>query len=666
MSKKPTEQDPQLLRAAAEAHAAGTAAAPRPADEPLHELHVHQIELEMQNEQLRQAQLALEESRDRYLDIYEFAPVGYLTLTQQGIISEINLTGANLIGVERKKLLQRNFKYFIAPGYSEGWNNYLVNMVQTSRMGSCELALKRGDGHIFPVQLDCLHIKAGSEAPLHIAFTDITARKHAEEELRIASIAFETHDAMMVTDIKGVIVRVNRAFTRLTGYSAEEVVGKTPALLKSGRHDLAFYRRLWATLAMKRYWQGELWNRRKDGTVCADWLTISAVSAPDGRVTHYVSTYSDPTQNEALNRLQKIASRVPGVVYQYQLRPDGSSCFPFASDAIREIYRVSPEEVREDASKVLAIIHPDDSADIGASIQASARDLSPWRQEYRVKFDDGTVLWLFGNALPQKEADGSVLWHGFITDITERKQVEEKLRESEASMRAILDNSPYMSWLKDSGGHYVKVNKSYAEYVRLKDARQIIGKTDFDLWPRELAEKYRTDDDEVMATRRQKHVEEPSLDGDRMHWVETFKTPIIDENGNMLGTAGFSMDITERKQAEEKLQKFFDLIPELACIASTDGRFLKINPAWQSTLGYTEQEILSTPFLDFIHPDDRDATMKEVERQLAGEATIRFTNRYRRKDGSYRWLEWTASSDADKKLLYASARDITARKQAGE
>ncbi|MDD5300488.1 MAG: PAS domain S-box protein [Gallionella sp.] len=253
-----------------------------------------------------------------------------------------------------------------------------------------------------------------------------------------------------------------------------------------------------------------------------------------------------------------------------------------------------------------------------------------------------------------------------LTNITERKRIEADLRASEASMRAILDNSPYLAWLKDSESRYVQVNKSYAEYARLKDAQQVIGKTDFDLWPRELAEKYRTDDDEVMATRWQKHVEERSLDGDRIHWVETFKTPIIDENGNVLGTAGVAMDITERKQAEEKLQRFFDLIPELACIASTDGHLLKINPAWQTTLGYTEQEILSTPFLDFIHPDDRGATMKEVERQLIGEATMRFTNRYRHKDGSYRWLEWTATSDVDKKLLYASARDITARKQAGE
>ena len=130
-----------------------------------------------------------------------------------------------------------------------------------------------------------------------------------------------------------------------------------------------------------------------------------------------------------LGRLLKIAGRVPGVIYQYRLRPDGSSCFPFASEAIKEIYRVTPEEVLEDASKVFAIIHPDDFGGVVESIKKSAQDLTPWQYEYRVKFADGTVRQLYGDAVPQREEDGSVLWHGFITDISGRKQKEEELQQ---------------------------------------------------------------------------------------------------------------------------------------------------------------------------------------------------------------------------------------------
>jgi len=125
-----------------------------------------------------------------------------------------------------------------------------------------------------------------------------------------------------------------------------------------------------------------------------------------------------------------------------------------------------------------------------------------------------------------------------------------RLRKSEVSLRAILDNSPYMTWLKDSEGRYVRVNKSYMDYVRRQNIDQVIGKTDFDFWPTEMAEQYRLVDVEVMASRQQKRIEETSLDGDQIHWVETFKTPVIDESGKMLGTTGFARDITERIERE--------------------------------------------------------------------------------------------------------------------
>jgi PAS domain S-box-containing protein len=139
-----------------------------------------------------------------------------------------------------------------------------------------------------------------------------------------------------------------------------------------------------------------------------------------------------------------------------------------------------------------------------------------------------------------------------------------------------------------------------------------------------------------------------------------------DGAGQVVGYVGTITDITERKRAEEELQRFFNLIPDLTCIASTDGYFLKINPRWEETLGFTEQEIISTPFLDLIHPDDRDATIQEVARQIGGSATIRFNNRYRCKDGGYKWLEWMATPSPDKKLLFAAARDITGRKKGEE
>jgi two-component system, cell cycle sensor histidine kinase and response regulator CckA len=138
---------------------------------------------------------------------------------------------------------------------------------------------------------------------------------------------------------------------------------------------------------------------------------------------------------ELLGRLRKIASQLPGVAYQFRLRPDGTSCFPYASDRMRDICRVSPEDVAEDASPIFASIHPDDHAAVMAAILTSAETLAPWRQEYRVQFPGGDVRWLSGNAVPEREADGSVLWHGFLSDSTEQRATRDAKDQLEAQLR---------------------------------------------------------------------------------------------------------------------------------------------------------------------------------------------------------------------------------------
>ncbi len=127
-------------------------------------------------------------------------------------------------------------------------------------------------------------------------FRDITERKQAEHEQRIAATAFEVQESIIITDAHNVILRVNQSFTRLTGYSAEEAIGQTPALIKSGKQDAKFYRQMWVALLRDHSWQGEIWNRRKNGEVHPDWLTITAVTNTEGEVTNYVSTYADLTK----------------------------------------------------------------------------------------------------------------------------------------------------------------------------------------------------------------------------------------------------------------------------------------------------------------------------------------------------------------------------------
>jgi diguanylate cyclase (GGDEF)-like protein/PAS domain S-box-containing protein len=162
---------------------------------------------------------------------------------------------------------------------------------------------------VFQAQLDFAPQKVGAGGTaLRVALSDISARKLTEDELRIAAVAFSTQNGMAITDPKGVMLRVNPAFTRLTGYSAAEAVGQTMALLRSGRHGPLFYQRLWQAIKDDGRWQGEIWNKRKNGQIYAEMLTITAIDTPDRGITHYVASFSDITADkEAEAEIHRLA-----------------------------------------------------------------------------------------------------------------------------------------------------------------------------------------------------------------------------------------------------------------------------------------------------------------------------------------------------------------------
>ena len=268
--------------------------------ELLHELQVHQIELEMQNEELLRTRRILEESHNRYVNLYEFAPVGYLTLTPEGKISEANHTAAELLGVERNNLLNRHFTSVVALEDCDRWYLLLKSMLgQKGEKKNFELRLKRGDSY-FTARLDCLPVPADDQMPmLRITLSDISERKHAEEELSIAAVAFETQEGIMITNANKVILRVNQAFTELTGYSAEELVGRTYQPFNPGHYNRAYYTEMWESINSTGYWQGEILDQRKNAEVYHKCETITAVRDKDGVVSHYVFMNTDISARKA-------------------------------------------------------------------------------------------------------------------------------------------------------------------------------------------------------------------------------------------------------------------------------------------------------------------------------------------------------------------------------
>ncbi|MDD5301231.1 MAG: PAS domain S-box protein [Gallionella sp.] len=354
--------------------------------------------------------------------------------------------------------------------------------------------------------------------------------------------------------------------------------------------------------------------------------------------------------------------------YQYTVRiENGHAVETRQSPACVTVTGYTAEEFAADPYLWIQMVATDDRERVREHVRQilAGKDIPPI--EHRIIRKDGEVRWVSDTTILLRDAFGKLLsYDGVIKDITGRKQAEEALRASAARYHAITETTTYAIVTADISGN-IKGWNAGAEKTFGYTKADVLGKPLTMLMPQRYYEAHLGG---IGRARAGRHVSGKvvELHGLTRAGIEFPMELSLSEWETMEGRffTGIIRDISERKQAEENLQRFFNLVPDMACIVSTEGHFLKINPMWQAALGYTEQEILATPLIEFIHPDDRDATMKQVAQILAGEPALLFSNRYRCKDGSYKWLEWRATPAMNKTLLFALARDTTERKQMEE
>ncbi len=249
-------------------------------------------------------------------------------------------------------------------------------------------------------------------------------------------------------------------------------------------------------------------------------------------------------------------------------------------------------------------------------------------------------------------SDGEV--KGFfvlVTDVTELKTAQQRIAESEASLRAIYDNLPFLAWMKDKQGKYIKANKHWLQTVNIANVEQLSGLTDFDIWPKALAEHYRSVDEEVMQTRQQICLTENALDGGRETWTETIKSPVISDKGEVLGTTGLARDITESRSAEEKLRKYSErlrLASKAAAIGICEWDISTGLAVWDEKM----YEIFGIPegtAVDFnawantVFPDDLPCSTAKIRSLVEEKQEVHWEFRIRRQnDGELRYIQASA------------------------
>jgi len=309
----------------------------------------------------------------------------------------------------------------------------------------------------------------------------------AERQNRLVAIVERTGSAVIISDRQGRIEWVNQGFVRLTGYPIEAVAGRSQDEVLCGEQaDPAARAALRAAIDAGSGCQVEFLNHTRDGGAYWAHIDFQPIRSTSGALTSFMAICTDITErkraqdvrHELLGRLQKMGSQLPGMLYQYRLRPDGSSHFPYSSEGIRQIYGVAPDSVREDAAGVFAALHPEDVPRVRESIAESAAQLKQWREEYRVRLADGRERWVLGNAAPERESDGSVLWHGFITDVTERRNATQAIADARTLLQSVLDAATEAAIIATDVWGLITVFNSGAERMLQYTAAEMVGCAD--------------------------------------------------------------------------------------------------------------------------------------------------------------------------------------------
>jgi PAS domain S-box-containing protein len=507
-------------------------------------------------------------------------------------------------GYEAAEIIGRHFSHlYLEDDIARGMPEQDLQIAAST--GRCEREGWRGrkDGSRFFARTVITALPGqGKELRGYAVLTrDITEAKRAEVMLQDSEARFRSYIenapvAVLVTNHAGRFVDCNPAAVAMLGYSAAELIG-LPILAVSFDEDQEAVRRDLDILASVGSMEGEYRMRRKDGSVL--WASVRAATLKEGGSLAHCVDITSRRQSEAALRAERdwfarIVATVPVVICSFLRRPDGSACFPFANPRLEHIYGVPPQELARDASSIFSRIHPDDAESFRAGIEASARALSIWRTEFRVRNPSRGEIWVEGHAVPTLEDNGDVLWQGYIADITEKRKTEEALRASETSFRLLLEGVvDHAIYMLDPAGNVQTWNKG-AERIDGYTAGEIIGRHFSCLFtPEAIAAGKPQQELEHAATQGKADVDgwRVRKNGSRF-WANGTVAALYDHQHRVRGFAKVTRDLTAKRRNDELLRSVLDNTLDAIIGIDEQGTISMINHAGERIFGQTEAEVI--------------------------------------------------------------------------
>jgi diguanylate cyclase (GGDEF)-like protein/PAS domain S-box-containing protein len=522
--------------------------------------------------------------------IFEGSPEAIaLTRVRDGVLVQVNHEWLLMTGYAREEVIGRTavqLGHWLNPRERE---QVFGRMQVGNRVTDTDVTLVMKDRVPRVVRLNATLLQESGERYLLIYLRDVTAEQLAQEALKAGEQALEQANESMNRQVK--LHELTESVAKVghwVAYPHDERVHISRGLaLMAGLGDvpLTTTANLWKGVHPEDLPRLTEARARMDGSVvefrwlASDGRTLWARSrmhrqTAEGRVLADFGAVQEFTEEreardalqKQLDFIQKITSRAPGMVYEFQMWPDGRIHFPFVSAGVQQLFGVSIEQTREDANSLMRRIHKQDVPRIVQTCVACRDARAPWSCEFRTRDTGLAMRWLLGNSLPQAMPDGSVLFTGSITDITAQKLALAQLQESEERFRSLSSLSSDWYWEQDAEFRFVRIDGNARSADRLAP-QSSLGRTRWDSggagvtpaqWAahRAVLEAHQTFQDfEMMRV---------MSNGD-MKWVSISGAPIFDAQGQFCGYRGTGRDISARKTAEAEIERlaFFDALTAL-------------------------------------------------------------------------------------------------------
>ena len=605
---------------------------------------------------------AAERQRSEHLfaAVFEESPQALmLSRLSDGLIIDVNLEWTFVAGLRRDIVLGRSELDIGCWADDAQRTQALAPLKRQGRLRGLERTLSMHGGRTCIVRINASLIEREGEQLVLTHLVDITAERMAEEALRAGELALERANEELSAQLElyefteslalvghwtatagSQTIRWSDGLHRLAGFTPGEAMPFSVA--RSGIHpdDMP------AFLATRERMDGQMveyrW-RHPDGTM--RWLRsrMHRKFRRDGTSTDFGVVQDITAEHEAKQALQdklgfieRITSRIPDMLFQLQTPVSGRASFAFASEAIVRMFRVQPEQARDDAACVLAHVHPQDLPGLKASMKAAAQHGASWNHEFRVLSEDGSQRWMMGNAVTYREDSGDLMSYGAITDITERKQAEVKLQESELRFRSLTDLSSDWYWEIDENFRFIRFD-GFRKGQGQQTAQSSIGKTRWEIGALNMSPKDWDEHRRMLTEHRQfKDLELQRLDAaGQPYWIAISGIPMYDSAGRFRGYRGIGRDISPRKLAEDETQRlaFYDTLTGLP-----NRRLLMDRLSQLMALSVRSQQQGALLFIDLDNFKDLNDTLgHDVGDQLLHQVAVRLTSCIRTTDTAARF-----------------------------